>query len=83
MLTHNCTYCSPQSRKIPFTTETTTDQMKLWGPFHWIHLQNALAPKAEGALWKMGQKDCKSQRISESSVRLSPVKSEATPMKSH
>lgn len=42
-------------------------------PVQWIHLQSTLAPKAQGIMKKMREKDFKSQRIMEFTVRfLSP-----------
>lgn len=44
-------------------------------------LQNNSAPKAQGTLWKKGQKEWKSQRVRKFAVRLCfLVMSEATPV---
>lgn len=50
----------------------------------WIHLQNIPAPRAQKTLLKMGQRDCRSQRVRDFAIRLClPVTSVATPIKSH
>lgn len=49
-----------------------------------IYLPNTSAPKVQGSLWKREQKNCKSQRIEEFSVRLCLLgMSEAPPINSH
>lgn len=56
------------NRKVSLQETTTKTK-----PVQWIHLQSTLAPKAQGILKKMREKDFKSQRIMEFTVRfLSP-----------